>query len=99
MILSVNKKSSRLAVLGELARYPLFISTLSQCLNYKLSLQRQSSTLLSHVMTEMTEMANNGYDSWLTRVTDMEKVLKLPRLHFSKLSGKKIKSLLKSKFG
>ena len=101
MILSVNKKSSRLAVLGELARYPLFISTLSQCLNYKLSLQRQSSTLLSHVMTEtteMTEMANNGYDSWLTRVTNMEKILKLPRLNFSKLSGKKIKSLLKSKF-
>ena len=98
MILSVNKKTSRLAVLGELARYPIFISTLSQCLNYKLSLKSHKSPLMNHVMTEMTDMTNNGHDSWLTRVTDMEKLLKLPRLYFSKTSGKKITALLKSKF-
>ena len=101
MVLSVNKKSSRLAVLGELARYPLFITTLSQCLNYRLSLvhRRTSTNLLGHVMTEMTEMADQGHDSWLTRVTQMESLLKLPRtLQFSKTSGKKISSILKSKF-
>ena len=36
--LLVHKKVSRLAVLGELGRYPLFIKSLSHCLNYKLSL-------------------------------------------------------------
>ena len=40
MFLSVHSKSSRLAVLGELGRYPLFISALSQCLNYKLALEK-----------------------------------------------------------
>ena len=43
MQLSVHKKTSRLAVLGELGRYPLFIKTLSHCLNYKLSLLNKSS--------------------------------------------------------
>ena len=74
------------------------IYTLSQFLNYKLSLQRQSYILLSHVMSEITEIANNGYDNWLTRVSDMEKILKLPWLHLSKTSGKKTISLLKSEF-
>ena len=38
VVLSVHKKTSRLAVLGELAQYPLFLQSLSQCSNYKLSL-------------------------------------------------------------
>ena len=38
MSLSVNKSTSRLAVLGELGRYPIFIQSLAQCINYKLGL-------------------------------------------------------------
>ena len=40
MILSVHNKASRLAVLGELGRYQLFIPALSKCINYKLSLEK-----------------------------------------------------------
>ena len=101
IILSVNKKTSRLALLGELARYPIFIACLSQCLNYKLSLLKSKtrSGLLGHVMTEMTDMCNGGHDTWLTRVTQIERQLNLPRInHFSKTSGKAMTSLLKSKF-
>ena len=101
IILSVNKKTSRLAILGELARYPIFIACLSQCLNYKLSLlkNKSRSKLLGHVMTEMTDMCNGGHDTWLTRVTQIERHLNLPRMnYFSKTSGKAMTSCLKSKF-
>ena len=101
MFLSVHSKASRLAVLGELGRYPLFINTLAQCLNYKLSLfKRQSSTnLIGDVMTEMKAMSGDGRDCWLTRVEKIEKLLKMPpNLKFSKFSGKNITAIVKGKF-
>ena len=101
MFLSVHSKASRLAVLGELGRYPLFINALSQCLNYKLSLlkRRTQTNLIGHVLTEMENMAENGQDCWLTRVSQIENMLKAPKnMQFTKLSGKKILSLLKDKF-
>ena len=101
MVLSVNKKTSRLAVLGEIARYPIFIPMLAQCLSYKLSLMQRKpqSSLLGHVMTEMSEMSNRGQDSWLTRVENIENILKIPRTYGPiKTAGKKLTSVLKSKF-
>ena len=101
MALSVNKKTSRLAVLGELARYPLFLKSLSYCLNYRLSLfnRRSSNNLIDNVIKEMESMANLGHDSWLTRVGKIEKALKIPQnIFFNKSSGKRILSLLKGKF-
>ena len=81
-ILSVNKKTSRLAVLGELARYPIFIPSLAQCLSYKLSLHTRQvpSSLLGHVMTEMGQMSEKGQDCWLTRVNKIEQLLKIPKI-------------------
>ena len=93
MVLSVNKKTSRLAVLGEIARYPLLIPMLAQCVSYKLSLiQRKSqSSLLGHVMTEMSEMSDRGQDSWVTRVGKIEKLLNIPKIYGPiKTAGKKI---------
>ena len=101
MILSVHAKASRLAVLGELGRYPLFISALSQCINYKLSLfnRKTPTNLISNVLTEMTEMSNMGTDCWLTRINSIEKSLKIPtNMKYSKCSGKKITSILRGKF-
>ena len=101
MFLSVNKKTSRLAVLGELGRHPLFVNTLAQCLNYKLSMdsRRNTADLIDHVMTEMDDMARSGMDCWLTRVRQIEGLLDIPRhLKYSKTSGKHLTSLLKSKF-
>ena len=101
MVLSVNKKTSRLAVLGEIARYPILITMLAQCLSYKLSLMQRKTTssLLGHVMTEMSEMSDRGHDSWLTRVVKIENILKIPRIYGPiKSAGKKLTSFLKSKF-
>ena len=101
-ILSVHNKSSRLAVLGELARYPLFIKSMSQCLNYKVALSSpiaKSGNLLQNVMFEMRAMSERGDDCWLTRVNKMESLLKItkPRT-YNKTSGKVITSALQSKF-
>ena len=70
MTLSVNRKTSRLAVLGDLGRYPLFIKSLSQCINYKMSLLGPGprSSLLTDTVREMQTMHSAGVDCWLTRV-------------------------------
>ena len=67
MILSVHNKASRLAVLGEPGRYPIFISAVSQCINYKMSLlsHNKPSGLITSVVREMQTMASSGVDCWL----------------------------------
>ena len=98
MFLSVHSKASRLAVLGELGRYPIFIGAISQCLNYKLSLfSRQSSTnLIGNVLSEMSAMCDRGQDCWLTRVNRIEHLLNLPKnMKKSKTSGKNLKALVR----
>ena len=100
VVLSVNRKTSRLAVLGELNRYPLFIKALSQCVNYKFSLQSQvgSNSLVSSAIVEMKAMSEQGLDCWLSRVDKIQNLLGIPNLLFRKNSGKKISATLKSKF-
>ena len=101
IVLSVHKKTSRLAVLGELAQYPLFLQSLSQCSNYKLSLlnRRSSNTLIGHVLKELETMSSKGHDCWLTRVNKIENSLKIPKnMLYNKSSGKRILSFLKGKF-
>ena len=101
LFLSVHSKASRLAVLGELGRYPLFITSLSQCLNFKLSLisRATNNNLIGHMLKEMKIMSENNQDCWLTRVNQMENLLKLPQnMKYSKSSGKNISSILKGKF-
>ena len=97
MVLSVCKKSPRLAVLGELGRFPLFLQSLSQCLNYRLSLfsRKNNNLLVGNALREMEKGSNN----WLSRVERIETLLKIPRnLFFNASSGKRILKILKSKF-
>ena len=55
MLLSVNKKTSRLAVLGELERYPLLISALSNVVKYEQVLIKKSSdnSIISQIFKDM----------------------------------------------
>ena len=101
MALSVKKTTSRLAVLGELGRYPIFIQSLAQCINYKLSLlsRKSSNILIGHTLKEMESLKHKNSESWLTRVDKIIKILNIsPNIFFSKASGKKILKLLKSRF-
>ena len=100
-ILSVHSKASRLAVLGELGRHPLFIPALSKCINYKLSLEkkRNESPIMDLLLTEMTEMTDKGQDCWLSRVNQICKLLNFPTcLSFGANSGKTITKFIKGRF-
>ena len=47
----------------------------------------------------MSQMSNSGQDCWLTRVEKIEKLLRIPsHLSWSKTSGKKLATIVKSKF-
>ena len=101
MVLSVHSKASRLAVLGELGRYPLFIPALSKCINYKLSLEkkRPEAPILDLLWTEMIEMSNRGQDCWLSRINQICKLLNFPtNLTFGANSGKIVTKFLRGKF-
>ena len=101
MILSLHRKSSRIAILGELGIYPVFLKVLSQCLNYKLFIQTQSppDSLVSLMMSEMSQMADSGQDCWLTMVCKIESLLGGPRLSVhSRQSGKIINKSLNGIF-
>ena len=103
MLLSVHNKATRLAVLSELGRYPVLISSLTQLLKYHWSLMKQknSDTLIGSTLREMEVFSDQGKDCWLTRTNSIKSVLKIPEFpsHFlPKTTGNKIKDMLNSCF-
>ena len=99
IILSVHRKASRLAVLGELGRYPLAVKALSQCLNYRQCLaSKPADSLIGQAMGEMASLASQGKDCWLTRVNKMAELLRLPDVSYSKNSGRNVTKLVRSCF-
>ena len=97
LLLSVHKRCSRLAALGELGRYPSLIFALKNCLKYEWSLQNCDNNSL--ISKAMREMANKPYlDTWHSKVQKIKTLLGLPRLHGCKDSvshqlNKKLNSL------
>ena len=67
LLLSDHQKCSRLAVLGELGRYPVLLPALKHCIKYQLQIDRlDRSTLVSRALSDMQN--NPEIDSWYTRV-------------------------------
>ena len=84
VLLSVHRKASRLAVLGDLGRYPLAIKAMALTLNYRLCLaSKPSNSLVGLAMSEMAVMASKGIDCWLTRTEKMSRLLKIPDIRYS----------------
>ena len=98
LLLSVHKRCSRLAVLGELGRYPVFIPALKQCLKYQYHIDRMDpSTLIYKTMSDMRN--NPEIDSWYTRVEKVKSVLNLKRIYGKpEKAGIIIDKIIKSKF-
>ena len=98
-ILSVQRKTSRLAVLGELGRYPMLIKALAQVLKYDWHIQHKTSQS-SLVKTAYDEMLEEK-DSWYSRVQKVKKLLNLKTIpsYVSKDSvSMQIKTKLNSSF-
>ena len=83
LLLSVHKRCSRLAALGELGRYPLMISSVKHCLNYEYHLGIiDQNSLVSMSVREMASMPL--LDTWYSRVQSMKQLLNIPGMYGSK---------------
>ena len=99
LILSVHRKASRLAILGELGRYPMAIKALAHTLNYRLCLAKKpANSLIGLAMAEMRVMAQQGKDCWLTRTNKMAEMLNLSCVPYSKSSGQKVLQNIRAVF-
>ena len=98
LLLSVHKRCSRLAALGELGRYPSFIPALKHCLKYEWVLHNgDEDSLISKALKEMVNKPH--LDTWYSRVQDMRTVLSIPQLRGNKDSvGQQLNKKLNSLF-
>ena len=98
LLLSVHKKCSRLAVLGELGRYPVFLPALKNCIKYQYQLERSyKPSLVSFALDDMQN--NPQIDSWYTRVEKIKNLLNIKRLRCKpEKAGLIIDKNIKSKF-
>ena len=99
MVLGVHKKASRLAVLGELGRYPMLIRGLIQVLKYDWHVQHKTSgtSLVNIAYNEMLGVN----DSWGLRVSKIKNLLNFPTIpgYKSEISvSEQIKSKLYGNF-
>ena len=103
LLLSVHKKSFRLAVLGELGRYPYLIKALSQCLKYEWSLVNNTapSSVIGGALKEMELQASQGVTNWLSNVRKIRELFSIADIpnHISPSSvGVKLSKDLKANF-
>ena len=99
ILLSVHRKASRLAVLGDLGRYPMAVRAMAQALNYRLCLARKpANSMVGLAMAEMGDMVEQGKDCWLARVDKMSDLMNLPRTIYGKSSGRRLTHQIQGKF-
>ena len=69
-LLGVNKRTSNIAVCGELGRFPVYIDTVMAMIKYWLRLYKESlnNKLLKDALRDNINMMNSGKDCWLTCV-------------------------------
>ena len=80
LLLSVHKRCSRLAVLGELGRYPVFLPALKHCIKYEYQINRMDRSTL--VYNAISDMKNNPQiDTWYTQVEKIKNIFSIQRLY------------------
>ena len=85
LLLSVHKRCSRLAALGELGRYPSIIPALKNCLRYEWALgNNDKGSLISKAVKEMR--SKPYLDTWYSRVQRIKAVLGISQLQGCKES-------------
>ena len=75
-ILGVHKKSSNFAVLGELGRYPLYITIINTILKYLNRIKElDHDSLLYQSFPESKSIWQSGKESWFSNVSKILKEL------------------------
>ena len=102
MILGVHKKSSRLGIIGELGRFPLFVKGLCHVLKYYAHICQVegNGSLIGHAVREMKSSSNPSIKTWFGRVEKIKTNLNIKYSQFSKIEliGEQIKKQIRSKF-
>ena len=98
LLLSVHKKCSRLAVLGELGRYPVFLPALKQVIKYQYQIERlDKSTIIYKTLVDMEN--NPNIDTWYSRVEQIKSLLNIKQFWCKPdKAGKIIDKIVQSKF-
>ena len=95
-ILGVHKKASNYAVLGELGRYPLYISIICTILKYyNRLLDMDKSSLLYQAFTVNKELFVSGKNSWFQKVSN---ILNMLEINCDNIDIKQVKNKLISRF-
>ena len=72
---------------------------MAHCLNYRQCLaSKPANSLLGLVVSEMSVMAQNGQDCWLTRANKMAELLQTPNVKYSSTSGRYLLKHIQCKF-
>ena len=98
MLLSVHKKSSRLAVLGELGRYPVLLPAIKLCVKYQYSLEFvEKNSLIYKAVNDMKSAPQ--MDSWYSRIEKIKSYFQIKQLNGKpKKVGNLIEKTVNSKF-
>ena len=98
MLLSVHKRCSRLAVLGELGRYPVFLPAVKHCIKYQYMLDRiDKSSLIFKAISEMKDITD--FDTWYSKVEKMKELFNITRIRCKpSKAGGVINKIVQSKF-
>ena len=97
LLLGVNRKATRLAVLGEMGRFPLLIKAISHAIKYEWHITNQSDRdSLIYQATEEMKCMPEVKNGWYHRIRQIKTLFKVPnfpgRLN-PKLIGKKVKKI------
>ena len=94
MVLSVHKKASRLAILGELGRYPLLIKGLTQVIKYDWHIRNKTAndSVVKCAYNEMLQVP----DSWVSRVESIKNLINLQSIP-GYISGDSVAKRIKCK--
>ena len=102
LLLGVHSKASRLAILGELGRYPVFVRAIIHALKYNWHIENKVSklSLVSLALQEMKQMEDIE-DGWYTRIEKIKHIFSIPEFNSqvkSETVGGKIKRQVESIF-
>ena len=102
LLLGVHSKTSRLAILGELGRFPQFVKAITHAIKYNWHIENKvsKSSLVSLALEEMKQMEDIE-DGWYTRIQKNKKIFSIPEFNSQAKSdtvGSKIKRQVESQF-